>query len=284
MTIKATAQNQACAVSVNRPKWFGMDESRYADIVKASSIPALGMIRESIKEDGTMRLARILFSGYSTVLRIPCSWTIKSDPIKERYVFKLLQAWCQSICRQCRMKLLVSGQELLDKAQSYLFVVNHISPLDMAVMYATLPLNATVIADSLFSSLPLLSYWMRLTSSVFVERGNAVNEYAAFKEMIRQLGQGRSLVLFPEGALSRGKDLLEFRRGGVHAALIAHVPIVPVCLKGVDDVLAAGSLTVIPGRRVSVQYAEPIDPDSLDKDSCKHIELVVRDKIAAMRG
>ncbi|MCE5256139.1 MAG: 1-acyl-sn-glycerol-3-phosphate acyltransferase [Spirochaetaceae bacterium] len=260
-----------------------MDESRYAEIVNASRIPAFGMIKESAKEDRTLRLARIFASGYSTVLRIPYSKLMIDGPGKERYVFKLLQDWCKSICRQSRMKLKVTGQELVNPSRSYLFVVNHISPLDIAVMYATLPINATVVADSLFSCLPILSYWMRLTCSVFVERGNAINEFVAFKEMIRQLKKGRSLVLFPEGFLNKEKGLAEFKRGGIHAALIAHVPIIPVCLGGVNEVLASGSLTIIPGRPVSVQFGEPVDGDLLDEDSKKHIETVIRDRIATMQ-
>ncbi|MCE5256814.1 MAG: 1-acyl-sn-glycerol-3-phosphate acyltransferase, partial [Spirochaetaceae bacterium] len=158
-----------------------------------------------------------------------------------------------------------------------------LSPFDIAVLYSLLPVCTGVVANNEFRRIPVLSYWMRLTGAIFVEQGNAAAEFSAFRLMVERLKGGKSLLLFPEGYINQGKDLAKFKRGGIHSAILAHVPIVPVSLCGTNKVMRPGGLSIVPGQQVLVQFGEPIEAWKLDAKSRKCIDLRLRDRIAAMQ-
>jgi 1-acyl-sn-glycerol-3-phosphate acyltransferase len=74
---------------------------------------------------------------------------------------------------------------------------------------------------------------------------------------------GRSLIVFPEGTLTRNTGLMEFRAGAFQVAAQAGVPVVPVALRGVRSVLRDGTWYA---RRapIAVTVCAPIDPDGHD--------------------
>jgi 1-acyl-sn-glycerol-3-phosphate acyltransferase len=74
---------------------------------------------------------------------------------------------------------------------------------------------------------------------------------------------GRSLVIFPEGTLTRNAGLAPFRAGAFQAAAQAGVPVVPVALRGVRSVLRDGTWYA---RRapIAVTIGEAVVPDGED--------------------
>ena len=78
--------------------------------------------------------------------------------------------------------------------------------------------------------------------------------------------------------------LEEFKRGGIHTAVLAGVPIVPVCLSGTADVIPIGSMHIRPRRRVIVDFGEPIETADLGRDARRNIDGIVRDRLLAMKA
>jgi 1-acyl-sn-glycerol-3-phosphate acyltransferase len=259
-----------------------MNERRYEDILETSRVPIWGLFKESIKEDKLFLMPRVLRETFGTLVRMPHSILMKAGPRQERFVFEVLESWGKKTCKLSQIKLKTMGKEKIDPDGTYLFVSNHRSPVDIPALYATLPVPAGFVANATFSWLPVFSYWMRKSGAVFVELGNRAVEASAFRTMVRRLKRGRSLVLFPEGYIQQGKGLAEFKRGGIHSAILAHVPIVPVSLSGTDDVMRPGGLRIVPRKTVVVQYGTPIDVNRLSSSEKRNIESILRDKIAAM--
>lgn len=260
-----------------------MDDRRYTAILKSSRIPILELIKESAKEDKHLLMPRLLSESFGTALRIPHSMFIKAGPKRERFVFEVIQSWGKKICHLSRIRLKVVGRERINPAGTYLFVSNHLSPMDIAVMYAILPIHASIVANNEFLQLPVFSYWLRMSGAVFVEQGNQASEIAAFRSMIKRLKGRRSLMLFPEGYVNQENGLAEFKRGGIHSALLAHVPIVPICISGTNEVMRSGSLCIIPGKDVVVRFGDPIEVERLSSRAKKNIDATLRDQISAMQ-
>jgi 1-acyl-sn-glycerol-3-phosphate acyltransferase len=102
--------------------------------------------------------------------------------------------------------------------------------------------------------------------------------------MVRRLKKGRSLILFPEGHMHKGEGLEEFKRGGIHTAVLAGVPIVPVCLSGTAEVIPIGSMHIRPRRKVIVDFGEPIETADLGRDARRNIDGIVRNRLLAMKA
>jgi 1-acyl-sn-glycerol-3-phosphate acyltransferase len=261
-----------------------IDGTRYSDIVAKSRVPTLSLLAEAMREDRPLfLLPRAIRVTFRTALDIPRSLFMRRGAKLERYVFSVLRRWARKVCGIFQVRLSVSGAWRLDPKRTYLFAANHSSPVDIPALYAVLPVRAAFVANSLFAQIPIFSYWMRRSGAVFVDRGNGRAEMRAFRAMVRRLRRGRSLILFPEGEMHQGRGLAEFKRGGLHAAAMAGVPIVPVCLSGTADVMRPGSLRVAPRKKVVVHFGEPIELDSLRRPERKDVDSLVRSAISRMK-
>lgn len=74
---------------------------------------------------------------------------------------------------------------------------------------------------------------------------------------------GNNLVIFPEGARTRDRELLEFRPYFAMLSKTFSVPIVPVVIDGSYEALGAGMLFPRP-RKIRVTFLEPIEPHSME--------------------
>ena len=263
------------------------NETRYARILATTTIPAWGLLKESLKEslkqDTKLLFPRMICRSFATVVGIPRAILMSPGTRRDAIVYRTLKTWAARMCELARMRLELRSETVLDPKGTYLFAANHMSPADIPTIYRSLPVNAAFVANALFERVPVFSYWMRKSGAVFVEQGNASSEMKAFKLMIRRLKRGRSLILFPEGYIHQSEGMAGFKRGGLNAAHFAGVPIVPVCIFGTQDVMRSGSLHVVPNRRVCFEIGEPIETVSLSRNSRKNLESIVFNRIQEMK-
>jgi long-chain acyl-CoA synthetase len=73
---------------------------------------------------------------------------------------------------------------------------------------------------------------------------------------------GNNLVIFPEGARTRDRELLEFRPFFAMLSKTFNLPIVPVVIDGSFEALESGKILPRP-KKVKVTYLKPIQPENL---------------------
>ena len=109
-------------------------------------------------------------------------------------------------CRLLGFRVVRRGKPVLDGP--VLFVSNHCSYLDIAILGSLLPASFVARAD--VAAWPLFGTLAKLQRSVFVDR----KSFRAIKhrdEMSTRLEAGDSLILFPEGTSSDGNRVLPFK-------------------------------------------------------------------------
>jgi acyl carrier protein len=154
---------------------------------------------------------------------------------------------------------------------------NHTSYLDAVVLVAALgPRVYGFVAKREFESNPLMRVLLRGFDAIFVERFDVQRSAEHADTLVAAARAGRSLVVFPEGTLTRNTGLMPFRAGAFQAAAQAGVPVVPVALRGVRSVLRDGTWYA---RRapIAVTIGEPVTPDGTDWAAA----LRLRDRVRA---
>lgn len=91
------------------------------------------------------------------------------------------------------------------------------------------------------------------------------------------LREGNNLVIFPEGARTRDRELLEFRPFFAMLSKIFNIPIVPVTIDGSYEALGTGKIFPRP-KKIRVTFSKPIYPANL---SVEQITLQTKESIQA---
>jgi lyso-ornithine lipid O-acyltransferase len=119
--------------------------------------------------------------------------------------------WYRVACRLAGISVKASGQPLDTSAGAsapVLFVVNHISYLDIFVLGSLL--RASFVAKSEVAAWPIFGFLSKVQRTVFVDRRA---RYAANQRdvLTARLVAGDSLILFPEGTSGCGTHTLPFK-------------------------------------------------------------------------
>jgi 1-acyl-sn-glycerol-3-phosphate acyltransferase len=109
-----------------------------------------------------------------------------------------------------------------------LVVANHVSWLDILVLQSQLP--GVFVAKAEVRHWPLIGSMAQVCSTIFVERSSRQSARSMVDDTLKALGQGYSVVAFPEGTSSDGTDLGVFHANIFEAAIRARTPVQPVTL------------------------------------------------------
>lgn len=135
------------------------------------------------------------------------------------------------------MKIKVRGKENLDKNQSYVFISNHRSYLDTAMMFAYTGKKMGVIAKQELKKLPIAGTFMDYVNVLAIDRSNPERAIATMNDAREKLRSGISFGVFAEGTRAYPNELLPFKKGAFHLALETGFPIIPVAMKYTDKAM-----------------------------------------------
>ncbi len=148
----------------------------------------------------------------------------------------------------------VYNAERLPDDGAFILAGNHISFLDPPFFGLACKREAFFMArDTLFRN-PLANWILRSWHCVPISRERG--DIGAMRTVLRMLGEGKAVLMFPEGTRSRDGQLQEPRGGIGMIAARANVPIVPMRIFGTDRALPKGARLPRPAR-VEIKFGEP---------------------------
>jgi 1-acyl-sn-glycerol-3-phosphate acyltransferase len=110
-----------------------------------------------------------------------------------------------------------------------LVIANHLSYVDVLVMSSLMP--AVFITSVEMKHTLLLGTLAKFGGSIFVERRKVAGLKKEIESIAHVLGQGFSVVLFPEGTTSNGERVQPFKNSLFDSAIKAKSDILPFCLR-----------------------------------------------------
>jgi 1-acyl-sn-glycerol-3-phosphate acyltransferase len=115
-----------------------------------------------------------------------------------------------------------------DRSKSYIFVTNHRSYLDAAIIPAAFRQPLRPLAKLEMSRVPVFGLIYR-NATVTVDRSSATNRAKGLLILKSLLNKGISVLVFPEGTFNMGKTPLKnFYDGAFRLAIETKTPIKPV--------------------------------------------------------
>ncbi len=152
------------------------------------------------------------------------------------------------------------------KSKSYIFVSNHLSFLDAAIIVKTFRQPLRPLGKKETAAVPVFGFIYR-NAIVTVDRDSAADRMKSVKKLKAVLGKGISVLIFPEGTFNEtGRPLKSFYDGAFRIAIETQTNIKPVLFLDAYNRMPYGKLfTLTPGISRSVFLPE-IDVQGLATD------------------
>ena len=195
----------------------------------------------------------------------------------------IARLWGRILLATAFIRFRVEGAEKLDPRASYVFVANHSSYMDIPALLAALPHQFRFFAKKGLYKIPFLGYHLKHAGHLPVDRTNARNSLKSMSEGARIVRErGISVLLFPEGGRS-AQGLRDFKEGAAYIAIKAGVPVVPVALIGVRELLPMGSIHLRSGK-VNVRVGDPISTAGMTIKDRDELTERMRREVAILLG
>lgn len=166
--------------------------------------------------------------------------------------------WSKIVCRAALCRIKVSQNDKLDPNQSYVFVANHQGAFDIFLTYGYLNQNIKWVQKYELRKIPFVGKASEIAGHVFVDSSNTKALIHTIEKAERELQEGVSMAIFPEGQRTYTGRMGRFKKGAYIIATQMQLPIVPITLNGPYDILKIHSRLMNPGKKLEITVHDPI--------------------------
>lgn len=172
----------------------------------------------------------------------------------------------------------VRGREHLPLDRAAVYCSNHQSNVDPPVLFEALHPRMHILYKHELDQIPILARAFRLGGFIPVDRRNREASLRSIENGAAAIRGGSSFLIFPEGTRSRTDDLLPFKKGGIHMAILAQAPIVPIAIRGGRAAMMRGSWLIRPVV-VDIAVGRPVETSGMSAEDRDRLIAVVRAQI-----
>jgi len=169
--------------------------------------------------------------------------------------FARLWSWLILHTIFCPVRL--TGLDRLDRSRPHVFAANHVSALDIPVLYNYLPFQFRIIAKKELFRYPFMGWHLRRSGQIPIDRDSALASMRSLTRGVDSLRHGMPLVVFPEGGRSPNGQIQPFMSGAFYIAIKAGVDVIPMAVVGTYQVLPMNTYHIRPGP-IELVLGEPI--------------------------
>jgi 1-acyl-sn-glycerol-3-phosphate acyltransferase len=203
----------------------------------------------------------LLYAGYAWAVTIAVgvpAWLLIVTLPRRRERWAVLRGAARLLRRLLAVRLTVTGQ-VPEGASPFVAVANHASFIDGLVLVLCLPGPVCFAAAGKFAAQRVAGPFLRQIGAEFVYGAQPLQATASTAHLAAALAGGRSLAVWPEGALDPAPGLRPFHLGAFEAAASIGSPVIPVGIHGTRELLRPG--TRFPRRAaIHVTIGEPARP------------------------
>lgn len=185
--------------------------------------------------------------------------------------------WAWFTCFVYLIPVEVKGREYLDKKQTYVFLPNHQGYFDIFLTYAYLGVNFKWMLKDYLRNIPFIGYACAKSGHVYLGESREAITHAIL-ESKRNLENGLSMTIFPEGTRTHDGKIGEFKRGAFVLASQLERPIVPITINGSYEVFNREA-TMVSRHPLQLIIHRPISVEEQKSKGTKQIMKDVYDVI-----
>lgn len=218
-----------------------------------------------------------LATGFFGTMALIASLWAKTGRTQHR----IAQVWARACIRISGARLTVRGEENLRGHPVAVYAANHTSYMDTPVVFGSLPFQFRILAKKELWSMPFIGWYLNRSGQIPVDVDNPRATLSSLSAGVKALKSGMSLFIFPEGSRTPDGELKTFLAGAAYLAIRAQLPVVPIALSGVYELLPIHASHFFPCQ-VSLTAGEPIDTTGMTIRQTEELTERLRTAIAEM--
>jgi 1-acyl-sn-glycerol-3-phosphate acyltransferase len=186
-----------------------------------------------------------------------------------------LYTWLNPVWR-----VTIEGRDKIRRGVAYVMVANHQSLLDILVLFRLFSHFKWVSKIENFR-VPCIGWNMSLNRYIKLRRGDKQSVDEMMTACEYTLGDGNSIMMFPEGTRSMDGKLKAFKHGAFTLAQRGKVPLLPIVIQGTAAALPKRGFVLRGRHQIRVRILDEIGYDSFADMPVEGLMLRVRGIIAA---
>lgn len=186
--------------------------------------------------------------------------------------------WAKWIIFVSGIIIRIKNRENLTKGNKpCIYCGNHTSYLDIVISYYMLPDYFTFMGKAELLKAPLFKIFFTSGMDIAVERKSKIGAHRAFMRAAKEIDEGHSMFMFPEGTISSNGHMKPFKNGAFRLAIDKQINIVPMTFKNNWHILQNGGFFKSNGRPgvLDVVIHEPVSTKGMNEG---HTQLL-RDQV-----
>jgi 1-acyl-sn-glycerol-3-phosphate acyltransferase len=146
-----------------------------------------------------------------------------------RFRDSVIRWWSRKLLSVLQVRVEVKGLPPPDDLRSAVFVANHISWLDIWLIYSIHACR--FVAKSEVRSWPFIGWMAEKVGTLFIERKRKRQTASLNEQMVAVLGAGACIAMFPEGTTTDGRQMRRFFGALLQPAAETGAPLIPTAIR-----------------------------------------------------
>ncbi len=194
---------------------------------------------------------------------------------------RIAQVWARMCVWIAGARVTVQGAEGLAAFPVAVYAANHTSYMDTPVVFAALPFQFRILARKKLWRWAFIGWYLSRSGQIPIDTENTHATLSSLGAGVRTLRAGLPLFVFPEGGRTPNGELQPFLAGAAYLAIRAQVPLVPIALEGVYELLPIHTHHFYPGK-VALRVGEPISTKGMTVRQTEELTARLKAAIEAM--
>ncbi|MBC7388502.1 MAG: 1-acyl-sn-glycerol-3-phosphate acyltransferase [Opitutaceae bacterium] len=186
-----------------------------------------------------------------------------------------LRCWGFCFSSFCLVFYKIEGKENFNHQEAYIFACNHNSFLDGIAICLAIPNDFRPLGKVELLKIPVFGLMYKHVV-ILVNRNSMESKHKSMLTMVKKIKEGISILIFPEGTMNKGSDLLQpFMNGAFSLAIEVQRPIVPMIMHNSKKVMPrVPNYTLQPGI-IKIKFLSPVSTSGLNKNDIDSLKSEV---------
>ena len=197
----------------------------------------------------------------------------------ERAAHRVSQFWARFLFIGFLIRVKVHNKSLLDGRETYIFVANHNSQLDIPALAVATDHIFKFLAKEELTKIPLLGYIIKHLY-LTVNRQSPKARAKSMETMKAALENGTSVVVFPEGSRNRtDKPLMRFFDGAFQLGVQSGYPIAVLTIEGSRSLLPPGEMLQLSPGVIHCYWEEVLETTGRYSSAVQELKDLARSRM-----